>query len=152
MAANTIPIFTRQPLLGTATWTSSSTANADSDGSGTIGTDIVLLASADSTNGSYINRVRFHPAATAAATATTSTVIRLFVSTQSSGSTTSSNTNLIAEAAAASVTAASASAAAQPIDINLGLALEPGQHLLFSMHHAAASNTLWHASAYGGDY
>lgn len=152
MPANTQPIFTRQGLLGRAVWTSSDTANTDSDGSGTIGTDMKLLCSADSTNGSYINRVRFYPAATAAATATTGTVIRVFVSTQSSGSTTSSNTCLIAEITASSVTAASASAAVLPLDYNLGFVLPAGTHLLFSMHHAAAASTIWHASAYGGDY
>lgn len=152
MPANTQPIYTKEPILGCAIWTSSSTANTDSDGSGTIGTDMVLLCSADATNGTYLNRVRFHVAATAAGTATTGTVIRLFVSSQSSGSTTSSNTNLIGEITAGATTAASASSAVLPLDYNLGFGLEPGQHLLFSMHHAAAANTLWHATVYGGDY
>lgn len=151
MAANTAPIFTDVPVIGRAVWVAGSTANTDSDGSGTIGTDMMLLLSA-ATDGTFINRIRLTPAATAAATATTASIHRLFLSTQASGATTSANTSLIAEYAAPSQTAAQTTTSVQPIDIPMGFYIPSGIYLLWSMHHAAAANTLWHAVAFAGAY
>lgn len=151
MAANTVPIFTSVPVIGKGIWTNSSTANTRNDGNGTIGTSMVLIATG-STDGTFLNRVRFMPTATAAATATTATVIRVYLSTVGSGGTTSADTVCIGEVSAASQTAASASVAATPIDFPLGFAIPSGYYLLFSMHHAAAANTVWEATVYGGNY
>jgi hypothetical protein len=151
MAANTAPIFTDVPLVGRAVWLAATTANTDSDGSGTIGTDILLLATAGA-DGSFLNRVRFTPAATVAATATTASIHRLFLSTQASGATTSANTTLIAEYAAPAQTAGQTTVSVQPIDVPLGFYIPTGMQLLWSMHHAAAANTLWHAVCFAGSY
>lgn len=151
MAANTAPIFTDVPVIGRGLWNASSTANTDSDGSGTIGTDMILLITG-ATDGTFINKVRFSPAATAAATATTASVHRLFLSTQASGATTSANTSLIAEISAPNQTAAQTTAAIMALDIPLGFYIPSGVTLLWSMHHAAAANTLWHAVAFAGAY
>ena len=151
MAANTSPIFTDVPLIGQGQWTSSRTANADSDGSGTIGTDMVLLITG-ATDGTFLNRIRLFPSATAAATATTASIHRIFLSTQSSGATTSSNTSLYAEYAAPSQTAAQTTTSTQPIDIPLGFYIPSTISVLWSMHHAAAANTLWHAIVFAGAY
>jgi hypothetical protein len=112
---------------------------------------MVLLLTAG-TNGSYLNRIRFHAAATAASTSTTASMHRLFLSTQSSGATTSANTTLIGELAAASQTAASPTAATFPLEYALGFYIPSGISLLWSMHAAAAANTLWHATVFAGDY
>jgi len=151
MAANTAPIFTDVPIVGRGLWTNSSTANADSDGSGTIGTDMILLVTPGA-DGAFINRVRFTPAATAASTATTASVHRLFLSTQASGATTSANTSLIAEIAAPSQTAAAPTAAITSLELPLGFYVPSGTQLLWSMHHVAAANTVWHCVAFGGQY
>lgn len=151
MAANTAPIFTDTPVIGRGRWLSSSTANADSDGSGTIGTDIVLLLTG-ATDGTFINRIRLTPAATAAATATTASIHRIFLSTQTSGATTSADTTLIAEYAAPAQTAAQTTTSVQPIDIPLGFYIPSTISILWSMHHAAAANTLWHAVVFAGGY
>lgn len=151
MAANTAPIYTVTPVIGRGVWTSSSTANTDSDGSGTIGTDMILLLTPGS-NGAYVNKVRFTPAATAASVSTTASIHRLFLSTQASGATTSANTTLIAEAAAASQTAASPTAATQYLEIPCGFYVPSGTQLLWSMHAAAAATTLWHAVCFAGQY
>jgi hypothetical protein len=155
MAANTAPIFTDIPLVGRAVWLAASTANTDSDGSGTIGTDMMLLLT-PGVDGSFLNRVRFIPAAIVAATGTTASIHRLFLSTQSSGATTSANTTLIAEYAAPAQTAGQTTVSVQPIDVPLGFYI-PGSattplYLLWSMHHAAAANTLWHAACFAGSY
>jgi hypothetical protein len=151
MGANTAPIFTGSPKLGRAVWTASSTANVKSDGAGTIGTDIVVLMTSGN-NGSFLNRVRLSPAATAASTATTASVHRLFLSTQASGSTTSANTTLIVEVAVAAQSADAPTASTYFTEIPLGFYIPTGYSLLWSMHAAAAASTLWHGVAFYGDY
>lgn len=151
MAANTAPIFSEAPFISTAVWLPATTANTKSDGSGTIGTDMLLLHT-PGTDGSFINRVRLMPTASAASTATTSTVARLYLSTISSGTTTPSNTKLIAELAVASVTADTPTVGNSPYDIVLGFAIPSTQFLLVSMHAAAAASTGWHFVAIGGNY
>jgi hypothetical protein len=151
MAANTAPIFTLLPAIGTAIWLPATTANTKSDGVGTIGTDILLLETAGA-NGSFLNKIRFSPAASVAATATTASVIRVFLSTQSSGATTNANTSLIGEIAAPAQTADQTTTATNYIEFPLGFAVPSGISLLFSMHHAAAANTSWQGVCFSGDY
>jgi hypothetical protein len=151
MAANTAPIFTDVPLVGRAVWLAASTANTDSDGSGTIGTDMMLLLTPGA-DGSFLNRIRLTPAATVAATATTASIHRFFLSTVSSGATTSANTTLIAEYSAPAQTAGQTTVSVQPIDVPLGFYVPSTVFLLWSMHHAAAANTLWHAACFAGSY
>lgn len=151
MPANTQPIYTLTPKLGSATWLAGTTANVKSDGAGTIATDILLVMTAGSA-GSFLNRVRLSAAGTTASTSTTATVGRLFLSTQSAGATTSTNTKLIAEIALASQTTDQPTVAIPFVEIPLGFYIPSTQSLLFSMHHAAAANTLWHAVCFYGDY
>jgi FlaG/FlaF family flagellin (archaellin) len=151
MAANTAPIFTETALLGRAVWLPATTANVKSDGAGTIGTDILLLVTAGA-DGSFLNRVRFTPSASVAATATTASIHRLYLSTASSGATTSANTTLIAEYAAPAQTTDQTTVSVQPIDVPLGFYIPTGIQLLWSMHHAAAASTAWHAVAFAGSY
>jgi hypothetical protein len=151
MAANTAPIFTDLPLLGRAVWLPATTANTKSDGTGTIGTDMLLLVTAG-TDGSFLNRVRLTPSASVAATATTASIHRLYLSTAASGATTSATTTLIAEYAAPAQTTDQTTVSVQPIDVPLGFYIPSGIQLLWSMHHAAAANTAWHAVAFAGSY
>jgi hypothetical protein len=151
MAANTAPIFTDAPKLGRGVWLPATTANTDSTGVSTIGTSSILLFSTG-TDGSFLARVRFTPGASAASTATTASVHRLFLSTQASGATTSANTSLIAEIAAPTQTVDAPTAAIQSIDLPLGFYVPASTYLLWTMHHAAAANTAWHAVVMAGDY
>jgi hypothetical protein len=148
-AANTSPAFTRAANKGSVNITAGNTSSA---GGGTIGTDIFLLFTADTNNGSFIPAVSFIPTASVAATATTATVARIFVSSQSSGATTTANTELRKEIALPSVTAASSTVAVYPIDIPLGIWLKAGQSLLVTNHVAPATNTAWRANVDAGDY
>jgi hypothetical protein len=152
MPANTAPIYTRTPQCQGSIWTSSLTANADSDGTGTIGTDMVVAFTADATEGSRVERLRYMPCASVPATATTATVLRVYISTVSSGATTRGNTFLFAEVACPATTANQTTVAVNPIEIPMGVSLEPGETVLWSMHHAAAANTSWSCIAFGGRY
>lgn len=148
MPANSIPRFTKIGDIASVLVTA---ANTSSQGGGTIGTDIFKAFTADNTNGSFVERVRWMPTATAATT-TTATVGRVFLSSVSSGATTSANTYLIAEVTLPAIAADNASTAVQPLDVPLGLALPAGWTVLVTTHAAPAANTAWRAVVFGGDY
>lgn len=145
------PAFAATPKRNGCTWSSSTTANTKSDGTGTIGTDI-LLAYTAWTAGSYIDKIRLVPAASAAATATTGTVGRFYLSTKTSGSTTNADTRLYAEIGLTSQTADQTTSSIAPIEIAMGIRIAPNDTILFSMHHSAASNTVWQVSVIWIDY
>lgn len=147
MPANTVPIFTKSGVLGTARITA---ANTSSQGGGTIGTDIFLVETAGA-EGSFVQRVRFMITATTPTTST-ATVGRVFLSTQSSGSTTNANTFLWAETTLPSLSADNASGPVYPIDVPLGFVLPNGYSILVTNHAAPAANTAWIALAISGDY
>lgn len=135
------------PLVGSARVTA---ANTSSQGGGTIGTDIFLVASIGA-NGSFIEKVRFSPTATAPTT-TTATVARVFYSTQSSGSTTNANTWLIDEVALPATAADNATARAPCYDLPVNMSFQTGYHILATNHAAPAANTAWVATCVGADY
>jgi len=151
MAANTAPIFTDIPVIGSGVWTASLTANTTSTGASTIGTTSLLIFSAG-TDGSYINRIRMSPAASAAATATTASVARFYISTVNSGATTAANTFLFAEVACPAQTADQTTTATNFIEIPCGFYIPTTYYLLMSMHHAAAASTQWNCIVFGGNY
>lgn len=146
--ANSDPIFTRNGALSSVLVTA---ANTSSQGGGTIATDIFKAFTADATNGSYVQRVRWLPTATAPTT-TTATVGRVFISSVTSGTTTSANTWLWDEVVLPATAADNASAAVTEFDIILGFALNPGYTILVTNHAAPAANTAWRATVVAGDY
>ena len=148
MPANSDPIWTKNGKVSSVLVTA---ANTSSQGGGTIGTDIFLVGTADATNGSFAQRVRFIPTGTAATT-TTGTVGRVFLSTQASGSTTSSNTYLWQEITLPAVGADNASAQANFFDVMLNIPLPASMSVLVTNHAAPAANTAWRATLIFGDY
>ena len=152
MAQNTSPIFVLTPSIGTpVTFTSSTTANTKSDGTGTIGTDILKAFTAGS-NGSYVSSVRFSPAASAAATATAATTLRVFLSNKTSGSTTNADTWLFQEIAAAAQTADQTTTATYYLEVPINRIIPASYTILVSSHIALNANTMWQAIVFGGDY
>lgn len=148
---NTAPIFTGTPKVS---GTRITTAQNNSQGSGTIGTDIYLAFSAG-TNGSYLQKVRFTLGGATANTASTAAVLRVYLSTQASGSTTSSNTWLVQEVTAASQTpnvVTTLTGATYPIDVPLNFAIPTGYYLLVGASAVTSANTVWTVTTYGGDY
>ena len=149
MPANTDPIFSKNGHVESVLITA---ANTSSQGGGTIGTDIFKAFTADATNGSYVDRVRFIATATAANTNTTATVARVFLSSQTTGATTSANTWLLGEITLPVISADSSSVGQQPYDVVLGFAIPAGYTILVTNHAAPAANTAWRATVIGGDY
>jgi len=148
MPANRQPAFTRLGNHGAVLVTA---ANTSSAGGGTIGTDIFLAFTADATNGSFIQMVRWMPVATAPTTMTP-TVGRVFISSVTSGATTSANTILWGEVALPNVPADNASTAVYPLEVPFGWWLKPGHTILVTNHAAPAANSNWRALAVVGDY
>lgn len=148
MAANTVPSFTKEALISSVLVTA---GNTSSQGGGTIGTDIFLVATAGA-DGAFVEKVRLIPTATTAATSTSITVARIFLSTQSSGATTSANTYLYAEAFLTNQSADSSTVAVTAIDMPLGFRLPAGMSILVTNHVAPAANSAWRALAIAGNY
>lgn len=148
MPGNQNPIFSK---VGATGGTYVTAGNARSDGTGTVGTNMFLAFTADATNGSYVQRVRFTAAASTGAT-TTATVGRVFISNVSSGSTANTNTYLFQEVVLPSVAAANGTSATVAVEVPLNFALPPGKTILVSTHSSPASSTSWVAQVIGGDY
>lgn len=151
MSANTNPIFSITPNTGMVSWTNSTTANTKSDGTGTIGTDILKVFTAGA-NGAFVEKIRLVPNGSTASTATTATVGRVYRSTKASGSTTNADTFRWDEVPLPSQVVDVATSSTNIIEIPLGFGLAPNETILISMHHAAAANTSWAWHCIGGDY
>jgi hypothetical protein len=151
MPANISPIFTGTPKVS---GTRITTAQANSTGAGTVGTDYFLAFSAG-TNGSYVQRIRFILGGATANTASTAAVLRVYLSTVNAGTTTSANTFLIQEVVAPSQTPnviTGVTAATFPIDVPLNFAIPTGYYLLVGASAVTSANTVWTVTTYGGDY
>ena len=148
---NTAPIFTGIPEI---TGTTITTAQNNSQGNGTIGTNIFLAFSAGA-SGSYLQKVRFTLGGATANTASTAAVLRIYLSTQSTGATTSANTWLIQEVAAPTQTPnviTTLTGATYPIEVPLNFAIQTGYNLLVGASAVTSANTVWTVTTYGGDY
>lgn len=152
MSANTQPIWTRSINRNACVFTSTTTASAKSDGSGTIGTDLLVLWTADVTNGGFFRKGRIMPFASAANTAVNGTVLRFFVTTVVSGVTTSANTHLLQEFTLTAVTGASSTTQNNPQDWVMNEAFQSGDQILVSIHAQPAANTGWQVTGFGGNY
>lgn len=148
MAANATPIFTKNGRVESVLVTA---ANTSSQGGGTIATDIFKAATADATNGSFVEFVRWIATATTP-TNTTATVGRVYLSSVTSGATTSANTYLVAEVALPVVAADNATTAGNAIDIALNLRVPAGWTVLATNHAAPAANTAWRLVVPIADY
>jgi len=151
MAGNSQPQFTRQGNIGSALF--GGTALATSDGSGgTFGTSMVVVFSADSTNGSYVEAIRILGVASTAATATAATVVRVYVSNTNTGSSSTTTSFLIAELALPAITADQTTTATNWYDLPLGFRLPASYYITVSSHIVNNANTNLRAVVFGGDY
>lgn len=152
MAANTNPIYSLTPNIGDTKITQSS-ALVRSDGSAVnaIGTDQFLAFTAG-INGSFVQRIRFIPVASAAAVNSVATTLRVFLSSVNSGIPTATNTNLLAEISVPIISTANATSAVTYYEIPLNIAIPSGHYILVSQHTAQTANQSWQAMVFGGDY
>lgn len=148
MAGNQIPIYSRVGAYGQVRVTAGLTR---SDGTGTVGTDTFHVFTADATNGSFVQRVRWTPVANSASLSTTATVGRVYISSSNTTANTTTCT-LFQEIALPSVSAANSTVATYPIDVPMNVALPPAYAILVTNHSAPATNTYWAATVFAGNY
>lgn len=158
MAANNLPIFTLTPnVTGTKIGTTSAQVKSDGTCAGS-GTDLMYGAFITGSNGSYIERVRFSPVASAAATNSVATTLRVYLSTVTStvggspGATTSANTLLLGEVSVPAISASNSTAAVATFDLLLGFAIPTGTYIHVSQHVAQTTNQSWQGLVIGGNY
>jgi len=152
MAANINPIYSLTPNVGSVKITTTS-ALVRSDGSAVnaIGTD-QFLAFTSGASGSFVQRVRFIPVASAAAVNSVATTLRVYLSTVNSGTPTATNTNLLGEIGVPIISAANSTAPASYYEIPLNIAIPASRYILVSQHIAQTTNQSWQAIVFGGDY
>ena len=153
MAANALAAFTKSGKMGAIEL---GAVNTKSDGTGTIGTDLWLAFTADSTNGSYVRFVRFQPTVTTATAtgglAMAATTLRVFVSSITSGATTAANTTLWGEVSLTAQTADHNTNSTFPTDVPCNFWLPAGWTILVATHVVANANTKVKALVVAGDY
>ena len=142
MASNTLPIYTR---TGDVQWTTNMTAvNATTDvTSGTI----YLAFSADTTEGGYVQRIRFKPN-NASGTNNAATVARVWLNNGSTTATAANNV-FIDEISLPSTTG-SGTAAIPVYELPLNFAMPPGYKIYVTLGTAVVGG--YRATVIGGKY
>ncbi len=156
--ANTAPLFTLTPNIGSVKIATTS-AVVSSDGS-SAATGIILMYScfASGANGSFLQRVRFNTVASAAAVNSVATTLRVFLSTVSTavgsaaGATTAANTILLAEISVPIIATSNSTTATNYYEVPLNMAIPTGYWILVAQHLAQTTNQSWQATAFGGNY
>lgn len=140
MPANVQPIYTR---LGDVQWSpSASTANSTSDL--TTGVNY-LVYTADTTNGGYIQKLRFKPLPFSASSAT---VARVWINNGNT-TTVAANNTLFDEVSLGSTTLSSTSAL-QVYELPMNFAMSPGHRIYVTLGSTAAGG--YHITAIAGKY
>jgi len=137
MPANTAPIFTK---IADVQWISGASVNNTYDlTSGTI----YLAFSADSTNGGYIQRIRFKALGTTAAT-----VARVFIN--NGGATGTITNNILWDEISLPLVSASATAASATYELPMNIPLPAGYRIYVVFGTAASAG--WGITVIGGKY
>lgn len=141
MSANNQPIFTRTPDVQ---WTISAMTAANTTTDLTAGT-IYLAFSADSTNGGYVQRIRFRTLGSN----TNATVARIWIN--NGGTTATAANNTLFDEITLPVTSVSQVAAQANYELPLNFALPPGDRIYVTLGTAPTSAG-WQATVIGGKY
>jgi hypothetical protein len=152
MSANINPIFSLTPNVGEVKITTTSAlVRSDGSAANAIGTD-QFLAFSSGVNGSFVQRVRFIPVASAAAVNSVATTLRVFLSYVNTGTPTASNTHLLAEISVPIISTSNSTNAVIYYEIPLNIAIPTANYILVSQHVAQTTNQSWQAMVFGGDY
>lgn len=138
---NTAPQFSNTPENSFVNGITA--ANTNLDGTGTLGTDIFLAFTADTTYGSYLQSLTVSPRGTNVAS-----VLRVFLNNGSANGTAANNAK-IAELTLPATTA-SAVAALQSLEVPINRAIAPGYRILVTLGTAVAGG--YAVTAFGGGY
>jgi hypothetical protein len=138
MAANTAPIFS---LAGDVQWgtTAITTLNTAKDGTGTV----LTCFTADTTNGGFVQRIRFRAAGTNIAT-----VARVFINNGSANST--AGNNILFDEITLAATTLSEVSALTVYELPLNFALPAGYKLNVTIGTTVAAG--YYVSVIGGKY
>lgn len=149
MPANTQPIYSIKGLVssdGTAT-TSSAMAptftTAANDYTGATATHNKVVFTADATNGSYVQKLRFKAIGT-----NTASVARIFIN-NGGAATTAANNSFYGEVSLPATTAIATAATAE-VEYPLALALPPGFRIVVGLATTVAAG--WVCTGIGGAY
>lgn len=138
MAQNTSPIFGLVPRVSWGT-TALTAANTAKDGTGTT----LSVFTADATDGSFVQRIRFRPAGTNVAT-----VCRVFINNGSSSATPANN--VLWDEITLSATTLSEVAALSTYELPLNFALPAGYVIMCTIGTAVAAG--YYITVVGSDY
>jgi hypothetical protein len=158
MSANTQPIFTSVPNVSqTGIGTTSAQVKSDGTCAGS-GTDLMYCVFVAGANGSFLQKIRFNPVASAAATSSVATTLRVYMSSVTGvtgsavGATTNANTYLLAEISVPIISASNSTNAANYYEIPFNIPVPVNMYIHVSQHIAQTTNQRWNATAFGGNY
>lgn len=143
MAGNGDPIFSRRGAIGLNNTPIGTAIVADVDGTGA---NNVAVFTADATNGSFVQRIRFK----SKGANTTAAVARVYIN-NGAANTTATNNSFYGEVSLPAI-APSATAPAADIDYPMNLALPPGFRIVIGIISSAALAAGWGVTVVGGDY
>jgi len=152
MAANTAPIYTLLGDIQNPGVLIRTAATVPNDGSGTIGTDVYKLFTADATNGGFVQRARFKYVTESGTTTSNACVIRVYISSSTSGAVTNATVWLYDEIVVPATGAISTTAALPVFEIPLGFALPPGYTILAKVSVSQAASCGFMGTVIGGKY
>lgn len=145
MAANTSPIFTLTPVNS---WGKVTGVDGSADGTDA---DVVLVFTADATDGSFIQKLILQPISTSGSTTTSAATCRIYINNGSSVGTAGNNLLFLERTLPATAVNVSATAAAIGAEIPLNFQVQAGYRIYVGIT-AMAANTQWNVLAIAGDY
>ena len=150
-AANTDPIYSRlsdyqgSPLITTA-------ATTVYDISGTIGTDIYKLFTCDTTNGDFVQRIRFKYAANGTTTSV-GAVMRVWIASVGTGTPTIGTTAWFWDEVVLPATGTLTTTTPSPVyEVPFNFALPPSYFILAKITVSQSASTGWLANVIAGKY
>lgn len=151
MAANTAPIYSVAPDVQANTSLINAVASVLYNGSGTIGTDIYKVFTADATNGGFVQRVRVKYVANATTTSV-ACVMKFYISSKTSGATTDADTFLYDELSIPATGALTTTTTQIAYDVPFNFALPANYTILVKITVAQSANTGFICTAIAGKY
>jgi len=151
MAANIDPIYSRLGDVQSTTSLISAVASVLYNGSGTIGTDVYKVWTADATNGGFLQRVRVKYVANAT-TASNACVMKFFLTSASSGAVTDATCWFYDEIAIPTTSTLTTTAANVAYDMPFNFALPAGWSVAVKITVAQPASCGFIATGIGGKY
>ena len=141
MPANVQPIYTR---LGDIQWSPSAATVSNNTADLTSGTTYLIFTS-DTTNGGYVQKIRFKPLPGANSSAT---VARIWLN--NGGSTTTSSNNTLFDEVSLGATIISTTSSLQVYEVPMNFAIPPGYRIYITLSATATGG--YHITTIGGKY